>query len=463
MKKLLLYFLLISSFGMKAQWTTQATSFTNISEGVENISIIDANTVWALGYDGSSATPANFQEFALTVNGGTTWTRGSINIGNTALEINNICPVSARTAWISAVSPTAGMGGVWKTTDGGASWLQQNAAAYTDPASFMNTVHFFNSTTGITSGDPMTGATDFEVYRTTDGGTTWSPITATIPDIISGEYGYNGGNVSAGSNSYWFVTSKGKMYRTSDLGANWTKLNGPTGLSDFGGVSTTTSAGQLFFSDVVSAGVGTNYGICIARAGATTSPTYKLHKTTDGGTTWSAGVAYTQPYRSVAFIKGTTVLVGNGSTTVGTTTTYYSGYSMDYGTTWTQIDTGVQRTGIAFLNDTTGWAGGFTTSSTVGGIYKYTGPSLANASFNNPKLNITATPNPTTGVLKLTANAVTINEVVVYDLLGKQVYNSKYNAMNEIVLDLSILHSGAYLVKVTSNSGSTETLKIMKI
>ena len=77
MKKLLLNFLLISSFGMNAQWTTQATSFTNVSEGVENISIIDANTVWALGYDGSSATPANFQEFALTVNGGTTWTHGN--------------------------------------------------------------------------------------------------------------------------------------------------------------------------------------------------------------------------------------------------------------------------------------------------------------------------------------------------------------------------------------------------
>ena len=462
MKKLLLNFLLISSFGMNAQWTTQATGFTNVSEGVENISIIDANTVWALGYDGSSATPANFQEFALTVNGGTTWAHGTISIGNATLEINNICPVSGRTAWVSAVSPTAGMGGVWKTIDGGSSWSQQNAAAYTDLASFMNTVHFFNSTTGITAGDPATGSTDFEVYRTTNGGTNWSPITTTMPDIISGEYGYNGGNVSAGVNSFWFVTSKGKIYRTSDLGATWTKLNGPIGLSDFGGVSTTTSAGQLFFSDVISAGAGTNYGICIARAGATTAPTYKLHKTTDGGTTWSTGVAYTQPYRSLAFINGTTVLVGTGSATVGTTTIYYSGFSTDYGTTWTQIDTGVQRTSIAFLNDTTGWAGGFTSSSTVGGIYKYTGPSLANNSFDNPKLNITALPNPTTGKLKLITNTTKISDVAIFDILGKQVSNSKYNSMNEIVLDLSILQSGAYLVKVTSDSGSTETLKIMK-
>ncbi len=463
MKKLLLYFLLISSFGMKAQWTTQATGFTNVSEGVENISIIDANTVWVLGYDGSSTTPANFQEYALTLNGGTTWTHGTINIGNTALEINNICPVSASTAWVSAVSPTAGMGGVWKTTDGGSSWIQQNAAAYIDVASFMNTVYFFNSTTGITSGDPITGATDFEVYRTTDGGSTWSPITTTMPNITSGEYGYNGGNVSAGGNTFWFVTSKGKMYRTSDLGATWTKLNGPTGLLDFGGVSTTTSAGQLFFSDVISGVAGTNYGICIARAGAITAPTYKLHKTTDGGTTWTAGVAYTQPYNSLAFIKGTTVLVGTGYTTVGTITTYYSGFSTDYGTTWTQIDSGVQRTGIAFLNSTTGWAGGFTTSSTVGGIYKYTGPSLANSSFYIPKQSITATPNPTTGILKLTSNTVNISDVIVFDLLGKQVCNSKFNALNDVLIDLSALQSGAYFVNVTSDNGITETKKIMKL
>lgn len=460
MKNLLLYFLLISSLGMKAQWTTQATSFTNVSEGVKRIRIIDANTVWAQGYDGSNQTPANYQDFTLTTNGGTTWTHGAINIGNTALKVNNISAVDNNTAWVSAVSTTLGKGGVWKTIDGGSSWVQQNATAYTDPLSFMNTVHFFNPTTGIASGDPITGATDFEVYRTTDGGATWSPINSTIPDIISGEYGYDDGNVSAGGNAYWFITNKGKMYRTSDLGANWAKLDGPTGLTDFAGI---TSLGQLFFSDIESQGAGTNYGICIARAGAlNTNYKLKLHTTTDGGTTWSTGVAYDHPYKFLAFIKGTTLLVGTGSKTVGTTTTYYSGFSSDYGTTWTEIDNGEQRTEIAFFNETTGWAGGFTNSSTSGGIFKYTGASLANSNFNNTKLNITAIPNPTTGVLKLTANTVDINEVVVFDVLGKQVYNSKINAMNEILLDLSILHSGIYLVKVTSDSGNTETLKIMK-
>jgi photosystem II stability/assembly factor-like uncharacterized protein len=91
---------------------------------------VNANTVWALAYDGTDTTN-NIQEFTRTTNGGSTWTAGVIDIGDTTLSINNICPVNATTAWLSAIDSTTGLGGVYKTTDGGVSWELQTGTEFT--------------------------------------------------------------------------------------------------------------------------------------------------------------------------------------------------------------------------------------------------------------------------------------------------------------------------------------------
>ena len=441
-KKLLILFLLISTT-FQAQWVSQSTGFTTTSRGVSDISIVDANTVWALGYDGSGG-GANVQEFTRTTDGGTTWTSGTINVGNINLEITNISPVDGTTAWVGAVSSTNGMGGVWKTTNGGTSWTQQNAAAYTDFSSFFNVVHFFDANVGITQGDPIT-ATDFEVYRTTDGGTTWAEVpAASMPNIISGEYGYNGGNVAAG-NSFWFVTNRGKIYRTTDTGVTWTKLNTP--ITDFAGASV---GGTLLFSD-------NNNGILLGRNGSGASATYTLYTTSNGGTTWSSGVVYSQPYLSLSFIPGTTILVGTASN--NTTFTYSSGYSTDFGVTWTPIDTGVQRTGIKFLNGTTGWAGGFTTSPTTGGIYKYTGANLRTDSFLASKFTIY--PNPANDIISISSDNLVFDNILLTDINGRKIKETATNSVINYNLNISDLNSGVYFMKIKTADGILDK-KIIK-
>lgn len=441
MMKKLLYFLLIVPFVSNAQWTSQATGFSTVSRGVEDINIVDANTVWALGYDGSSTTPANVQEYTKTTNGGTTWTTGSINIGNTTLELTNISAVDASTAWVGAVSSTNGMGGVWKTSNGGTTWTQQNATAYTNTSSFFNVVHFFDSNTGITQGDPIT-TTDFEVYKTIDGGSTWSVIpAASMPNIVSGEWGYNGGNVAAG-NSFWFVTNKGNIYKTADMGTTWSKYSTP--ITDFSGASI---GGSLYFSD-------NNNGVLLARSGSGTTATYILYTTSNGGMTWSAGTSYTQPYRTLAFIPGTTTLVGTG--TDGTT--YSSAVSYNMGTNWTVIDSGTQRTGVAFLNGTTGWAGGFTTSSTAAGIYKYTGASLKNEAFDVAGFSVY--PNPVNDTFTIqNGNNIAISGLTISDINGRTVKTLNLNSLENI--NISDLNSGVYFLNITSDIGSA-TKKIIK-
>ncbi|NHN26818.1 T9SS type A sorting domain-containing protein [Flavobacterium jejuense] len=444
MKKKLLYLFSFFSIICYSQWTSQSTGFSSTSTGVEDINIVDANTVWALGYDGSSSTPANYQLFTRTSDGGASWTSGSINVGNINLELTNISPVSATTAWVGAVSPTNGMGGVWKTSNGGTTWVQQNATAYTNPSSFFNVVHFFDANIGITQGDPIT-ATDFEVYRTTNGGTTWTAVpAASLPNIISGEYGYNGGNVAAG-NSFWFVTNMGKLYRTTDMGVTWTKLNTP--ISDFSG---TNVGGSIYFSD-------DNTGVLLARSGPVATATYTLYTTSNGGSTWSAGTPYTHPYRSLSFIPGTTILVGTASD--NDTATYSSAYSTDLGASWVNIDSGVQRTGIKFLNGTTGWAGGFTTSVIADGIYKYTGANLKSDSFLALKFNIY--PNPVNNIISINSDNLIFDSVSLTDINGRIIKEMDTNSVMNYSFNVSDLNSGIYFLKIKTSEGVLDK-KIIK-
>jgi hypothetical protein len=231
-------------------------------------------------------------------------------------------------------------------------------------------------------------------------------------------------------------------------GINWTAHDTP--VADFGGAIVPTSRGTLHVANA-------NTGVILGTANTGTS--YTLYTSTNLSTgnpiTWTASTWNGGPYTILTYIPGSTALVGVSSAQTGGG----SAYSTNNGATWIPIDTGTQRTAVDFLNGTTGWSGGFSTNSTTGGIYKYTGAALrVNDVASQPA--IAASPNPTNGLVRL--NGATINEVAVYDLLGKQVYASSFDAMSEVEIDLSSLQTGAYMLKATSDTGAVKTIKIMK-
>jgi photosystem II stability/assembly factor-like uncharacterized protein len=107
-----------------------------------------------------------------TTNGGTNWTVSTIT-GATGSTGSSISALDANTAWIATT------GGIFKTTDGGLTWVQQLTAL---PS---NAIHFFDSNNGVCVADPNAGY--WAIYTTTNGGTNWTRVpSANIPSPLSG-------------------------------------------------------------------------------------------------------------------------------------------------------------------------------------------------------------------------------------------------------------------------------------
>lgn len=445
MKKSLLFLSLIASISAaNAQWTSQATGFSTASRGLSQVTALDANTVWALAYDGSGL-GANVQEFTKTTDGGTTWTAGVVDMGDPVLEINNISPVNGTTAWVSALVPADGNGFVFKSSDSGATWEQQLSEGFvTSGASFLNGVYFWNANVGIAYGDPTgAGLGEFEIYRTTDGGVTWTQIAAaTLPNPLSGEYGYNSTPTAVG-NTLWFPTNKGRLFRTDDQGATWVAYQAP--LTDFG-AALPANSGSVDFST-------TTNGCLLKTSGTVAVPVYTFYTTTNGGQTWSAGSTFTGTRRILTYVPGTNIIVGTSQAApVGTSV------STNNGATWTDVESAAQRGASAFIDVNTGWTAGFNTDEITDGIFKLTGQlGVDNA---QPVAKFTVYPNPASSVVTISTPDVESSKVSVTDISGKVVMTRSLNGIENTV-DISSLSTGAYFFEISANS-KKEVVKIIK-
>ncbi len=469
MKKLILFLVFLSTLSSQSQdfWTEYSTSQPINGTGITSISIIDANNTWLNMQYFCLQNPCSntMRQYSKTTNGGTFWTTGTIDLGSSSsnLFIANISGVSSLVAYASVYPITTEIGGIWKTADGGTTWTRQNA--FNDQNSFTDLVHFWNANEGVAMGNAVDGY--FEIYTTINGGDTWTRLTSTSSIIpINGSERICVNNFTVTNNTIWVATTAGRILKSTNKGLTWIDMQTPI---------TELWSGALFenpgldLNNYQMAFTDQNRGLFLY-FDLQTSYSARFYQTSDGGATWSE-VMYIDSTNSrnadIAAVPGmpnTYIVVGDDIDGIGRG----SSYTVDGGLTWIDINQvdifHVRGSVVAMLDADHGFAAGFSTSPSEGGIYNWGGGALlrqaqlAVSSFSGDH-TIAISPNPTSGILNISAK--NIKEIVVSDVLGKQIINQTYDALETVNLDLDFLISGIYILRVTNGEG-TFVSKVIK-
>ncbi len=432
-------------------WSVQNTCFPIVSAGIRYMDAISPNVVWAIGYDGTVANP-NTNMFTRTINGGATYTSGTVWTNTLTYAPASIEGIDANTAWVSAyLQATSDKGAVFKTTDGGVTWINMNSASMFTVAgvSFVDFVAFTSASVGIALGDPAP-TNKFEIYRTIDGGASWSQIPgAAIPNANAGEYGLTDVYTHV-ANHLWFGTNQNRIYHSADAGQTWSVSATITGTVT---ILNTSGIRDIAFRDpsnglALMSAAGTNY----------------LYNTNDGGATWNqiTPIDPNMGLNDLCAVPGTTAYASCGAG-VGNNIISYSG---DDGVTWNSWGgSNVQYLQIDFVDGVNGWAGGFSdpTLLCTGGMWKYTGPNLSGAT--PPTAQFTIPPATCLGSMITTTNASVGNPVPSYSWSAPA--GSVTFAPSPIATSPTLIFGGTgiyTIVCVATNSvGSNSTTQIINV
>lgn len=331
-------------------WDEQASGFWEPSRGINHICAVDENIVWAVGYDGSGS-QLPVQEFTKTVNGGELWEADVISGAPSGGDSAMICAIDENTAWIPIHSGDPQ--GIWKTSNGGDTWVHQDTAAFSGDGAFPNIVHFWNENDGWCQGDPVDGY--FEMYTTTNGGDTWTRVPqGNIPAPLANEMGTVGYYDVVGDTVWWgtqCITSPGRIFKSTDKGYTWSVATTPLPSGGYVDVRMKDE----------------NNGLAMDKR----STAAYLAETSDGGVTWEL-VEPTGPFYGydIAYLPGTdNMWVSTGAASGGSG----ASYSTDGGHTWTDFSEvlGTQLLDCDFVEGMIGWAGSFSVDEETGGVYKY--------------------------------------------------------------------------------------------
>lgn len=163
------------------------------------------------------------QEVFRTTNGAANWSASSPTVGGSVLAIA-IAPSNHQIVYAGTSS-----GKVWKSTDGGATlanwsdvtsaplpnrYLKDIAVDPTDPDIIYVTFSGFSSSTPTTPG---------HVFRSADGGATWTDISGTPPSIAAlPDIPVNAIEIDAHNPNILYVATDIGIFRTTNLGGVWT-------------------------------------------------------------------------------------------------------------------------------------------------------------------------------------------------------------------------------------------------
>jgi photosystem II stability/assembly factor-like uncharacterized protein len=244
----------------------------NINGRVKSIAVhpTDANTIYAGAASGG---------VWKSTNGGASWKplwdmQDTMAIGSLAVAPGTPNTIYAGTGeWTPGWGPSFPGTGVFVSTDGGTSWTQRTSVLARRIAKILvsqdNANHVY-----------VAGESGFE--KSTDGGVTWNTIhSGQISDAVIDP---------VDADVLYIAVRNDGIYKSTDAGATWTKLNnGPSG---------STNANWLKLAIGDSGAHGSDF--ILAKQSGT------INRSTDGGTTWTTlsgdhgGASYHQWCSSIA-------------------------------------------------------------------------------------------------------------------------------------------------------------------
>ena len=253
-------------------------------------------------WPGQASAPGGSLEFATAGIDTNSWTwLGPGNIGGRVRCIL-IHPASTNTMWAGGVD-----GGVWKTLNGGASWFPLNdfmanlavVSLVMDPTD--PNVIYAGTGEGTYNIDAVRGA---GIFKTTDGGATWTQLPATA---TSSFYYVNRLSICPTNHLIFLAATGSGIWRSTDGGGNWSQRLSSTGMEDIlfdpSGAKAIASGnfGQLMYSTDAgltwnnASGISTSQRIEVAYAASSPNIVYasanissgEIFASSDGGQTYS--------------------------------------------------------------------------------------------------------------------------------------------------------------------------------
>lgn len=180
-------------------WTNQIPAGYE-SVGLQGVSTPDGVNVWVTGEAWNG-----YATILKSSDGGSSWTRQSGGDVVLLYHVLGISAVDANTVWAIGATVGAQEWMVLGSTNGGATWAQQDHGAQDG-----NEVCAVNAST-------VWAVSDLTIERTSNGGVTWKSSSA---------QNYTMGISAVDSRQAWAVSTGpfGAIFHTTDNGSNWVKL-----------------------------------------------------------------------------------------------------------------------------------------------------------------------------------------------------------------------------------------------
>lgn len=424
-------------------WTSQAADITGNSLFIGDISAVDENVAWAIASSfagGFCGTPV--RKFTRTTDGGATWESGSIPAPS-QYTTWNICALDAQTAWVSTSHLFNGNNGrIYKTIDGGETWTHQTTANFSSAAKF---VYFFDENHGVCVGEN-------EIFTTTDGGVNWNAEDdLPVPFAAATNFVINSYEVI--EDHIWLGDSYGAVYHSADQGNTWTNLVdhfGPMGQRSIKGIAFKDELnGMAICSHFVQGGNG----------GGADTDDGTFFTTNDGGNTWTSQF-YTSPTPEFTFqtFAKYDICYVPGTTDTYILTSEYAGLAMfsaittDGGESWDFIDTEVAHTALDFVENGTGWSGGYITSANDG-IFKHEN-TVANIQIPSGDITkgLTILYNDQDEISLSNQSSVTIESISILSIDGKRVRDLGMSNNQNQPINIQSLAHGIYLLEISGGN-----------